>query len=81
MILDTNSLYEILAVKHNCSLKDLVEHIRLLGTHFSIGPVYEDVVFDLLKEIQEYGEYQIVDTGESEDPSKDIFIQKRMAPE
>lgn len=77
MRLDCNQIREILVVKHNCTLQDFMRHIQLLRGHFDFENTREDEVLELLKEVEQDGEFCISYGRVSKNTSVEPFILQK----
>jgi hypothetical protein len=77
MRLDANQIREILFVKHNCTLQDFMNHIQLLRGHFNFENTREDEILALLKEVEQDGEYRVVNGTVTQGRPTEPIILKR----
>ena len=77
MYLDAHQIREILFVKHNCTLQDFLYHIQTLREHFNFENTREDEILALLKEVEQDGEYRVVNGTVTQGRPTEPIILKR----
>jgi hypothetical protein len=84
MILTTEDIRNILAVKHDCTITEFMDHINLLGKFFKLENSSEQEILALLEEINDdgNGDYKIAVGRISRNrPVERLILQRRKIPE
>jgi len=79
--LDVDQIQEILIVKHDCTLQDFMCHIQLLRGYFDFETIREDEVLELLKEVEQDGEFCVASGRVAKEASVEpLILRKKRTP-